>query len=178
MTEHPILLSEPMVRAILAGYKTQTRRVVRPPLEALPRSPYGQAGDRLYVREAWRRRPDGGVLYRASEPSMAGPWKPGIHLPKADSRIWLRVAGVTIERLQAITGEDVLAEGIGQPGNERGIAAAGGMTPKLEADLRGKFRALWDGLNAKRGYPWSSDPWAWVVRFEVASTTGRAEART
>ncbi len=64
MTERPILFSAPMVRALLAGTKTQTRRVVKrdrfihadgsdefaPPLICCP---YGQPGDRLWVREAW-----------------------------------------------------------------------------------------------------------------------------
>ena len=67
MKERPIIFSAPMVRALLAGTKTQTRRIVkardlewmdvhqglREPDNA-ERCPYGQPGDRLWVKETWR----------------------------------------------------------------------------------------------------------------------------
>lgn len=174
MKERPILFSGPLVRAILAGKKTQTRRIVRnapPSAERAERqvaamtcidlapgthffrwlvpggisagfvSPYGQPGDRLWVRETWadltathgtpweRRDPKTGlyehgrnrfVWYRADgeQPglgdcvSVAEPWRPSIFMRRADSRITLEVTGVRVERLQAITEEDAKAEGV------------------------------------------------------------------
>ncbi len=150
MKERPILMSAPMVQALLAGSKTQTRRVVKPqprydadwdggsyyitlhkdrralgliasckdPRNAsllLETCPYGQPGDVLYVREAWRKLPDGSTTYRASytdQEAAAAKWKPGIHLPKSESRLWLKIVSVRVERLQDISEADAVAEGI------------------------------------------------------------------
>ena len=142
MRERPILFSAPMVRAILAGKKTQTRRVVRWPdwvgeedrlrlavqipahglaLMSDGRTqrrftcPYGQPGDQLWVRETWGPCA-GGVVYRASEDPAAcpdgGKWQPSIFMPLWASRITLEVTGVRVERLHAITEDDAKAEGV------------------------------------------------------------------
>ena len=148
--ERPILFSAPMVRAILDGSKTQTRRVVkgfalellqpddfRPDYVALPEnalSPFGFAGDRLWVRETWQHSnyplgpydDDCLVFYRADylddphgpdgEKSPEGKyraWRPSIHMPRSAARTLLDVTGVRIERLNAISDEDCIAEGIG-----------------------------------------------------------------
>lgn len=77
MKEHPITFNETMVRAILEGRKTQTRRIIKPQpgIESGQRMhcPYGQVGDRLWVREAWAEEhplaiQDG----RYSQPGRAG----------------------------------------------------------------------------------------------------------
>ena len=194
MKERPILFSGPMVRAILGGNKSQTRRVVKlrdfgasecPGYDwdfrdrrgqwnslyhedLLARCPYGVPGDLLWVRETWAADGDT-VAYRADygdrfQGAHLQPWHPSIHMPRRLSRIQLQVEDVDIDCLQAITGADVLAEGVGEPWNSRGIEAAGGMTAKHESDLRDRFRALWDGINGERA-PWAADPWVWVVRF-------------
>jgi hypothetical protein len=161
MKERPVLFSGPMVRALLDGSKTQTRRVCKPmnqwveqacrevrmidgaphhflkgasaPLEKL-RSPYGQPGDHLWVRETFALSvidPDGGspqdepenwdVIYRADpdQPGggwtdgegneIAAPWKPSIHMPRWASRILLEIVSVRVERLQAIGETDARA---------------------------------------------------------------------
>lgn len=150
MKERPILFNGPMVRAILDGRKTQTRRVVKgialdwlnevrftPEYVALPESylsPYGFAGDRLWVRETWRgvveisapgaplehgvaryvpdeqycRR----IEYKATHPHDSEPYRPSIHMPRWASRITLEVTDVRVERLQSITAADAQREGI------------------------------------------------------------------
>lgn len=138
MRERPILFSAPMVLAILAGTKTQTRRIVkardlewmdvhqglREPDNA-ERCPYGQpGGDRLYVRETWaaphaydhlppRLIPqDARIHYAATEDRGGLLWRPSIHMPRWASRITLEVTDVRVERLQDISEKDAQAEGI------------------------------------------------------------------
>lgn len=155
MKERPILFSGPMVRAILEGRKTQTRRVVKPqpemvedrttkPWEGCPATllrlleatgrdcPYGQPGDRLWVREAFmyscagaenERGYDDCIEYRADFgkkivfPGMPHAddidckWRPSIHMPRWASRITLEVTGARVERLQQISETDAQAEG-------------------------------------------------------------------
>ena len=128
MKERPILFSAPMVRAILAGTKTQTRRVVKrfevragmpePELQSLLRCcPYGAPGDRLWVRETFAKidgqtQPWIETDYRATYThgdrlgdslGIKKRWTPAIHMPRAASRITLEVIGVRVERLQDIS---------------------------------------------------------------------------
>lgn len=202
MKEKPILFSGDMVRAIIEGRKTQTRRVIRAqPTDARPLNiwhPHGramdgarftnvqlyaEAGDLLWVREMWAPCGDGGVVwYRAGIPGFrAGKktgewfdypytlgktfsppddleWRPSIYMPRWASRITLRVNNVRVERVQDISDDDAIAEGIKVyvpvPGD--GLPA-----PRLQ------FKNLWDSINAKRGYGWDNNPWVWVVGFEV-----------
>lgn len=138
MKQRPILFSTEMVQAILAGRKTQTRRVVKPPkgiryyfddgkcvLEGEDdyidmECPYGVPGDVLWVREAYCPKYfDRNIhCYKAdfnetayefvSEPK----WKPSIHMPKDAARIWLRIKDVRVERLQDISHDDAEREGV------------------------------------------------------------------
>lgn len=190
MKERPILFSSPMVKALLAGTKTQTRRLVKPQpgpeLGETPgaawnagfvdvKCPYGQEGDRLWVREAWGF--DSGVrgdfrplgrndlsgmdllthtLYRA-DGGKAPRWRPSIHMPRWASRITLEVTSVRVERLQDITEEDAKAEGVDS-------------VPVADVPRNGTlyhrddFAQLWDIINGSKA-PWSSNPWVWVVGF-------------
>lgn len=84
------------------------------------------------------------------------PWRSPIHMPRWASRITLEVTGVRVERLQMISEDDARAEGVdgdSHPGTHVGRC-------------RGNFARRWDDINAKRGYPWSSNPWVWVVTFK------------
>src|SRR5580692_1161056 len=109
MTDRPIIFSSAMVRALLDGRKTMTRRLATSPLRKTG------MGDRLWVRESvWLNQGDvgaGRVRYRATEPDFKGYWTPSIHMPRWASRITLEVTGSRIERLQAITERDAQAEG-------------------------------------------------------------------
>lgn len=190
MTERPIIMSAPMVRAILAGKKTQTRRVLRDqaPIDlgasangthlnrrpvhdhgklvghrmAPVLCPYGQSGDRLWVRETFAKHP---TAYRADFTDQRDidvvRWTPAIHMPRSACRLVLDVMDVEVERLQDITSDDCVAEGI-EP-HDSGDAIE-------EATFnRAAYEELWDSLNAKRGYSWASNPWVWVVSFLKAS---------
>jgi hypothetical protein len=192
--ERPILFSGPMVRAILDGRKTQTRRVVKFPNGHQPPKFgdnaatimgalrwYAQPGDRLWVRETfitgydWVNGQldcvdeDGNdkplkVWYRATDPDIQWtdddeglldrvPWKPSIHMPRKYCRLTLEVVNVRVERLQDISAENCMAEGIDATKLENTVTA-----PRL------RFYNLWESINAKRA-PWASNPWVWVIEF-------------
>lgn len=210
MTDRPILMSAPMVLAILAGTKTQTRRVVKPQPEAVHDGepywhvggyrawrhrditdvlrmggndlicPYGQPGDRLWVRETWMPdAPRNGewddvqffgcgmsplslipecyrkpwhCLHRATyEGCELVGWKPSIHMPRWASRITLEVTGVRVERLQDISRGDAMAEGCPFPNMAQGD------------DPRKWYADLWNEINGPGS--WDANPWVWVVEF-------------
>ena len=210
MNEKPIIFNTEMVRAILEGRKTQTRRVIKPQPDAeysrlevgnyhptkIDRNgemypgtmifgaytedgewgwkcPYGQVGDRLWVREAWAADIPGcerGLSYRSdhADPLGDGPsypmrWRPSIHMPRWASRITLEIVKVRVERVQEITEEDVVREGIPCRIFSEGMALfyyhdGGHCTEALPV-----FAHLWDTLSPK--HPWESNPWVWVVEF-------------
>lgn len=235
MKERPILFSGPMVRAILEGRKTQTRRIIKPQPpsieavqaragidfsiftdKAMPgsyrvagpvwavrelmgidrspewRCPYGQPGDRLWVRETcvihelpWREDPRppaecfrARVTYLADgaqhvfEPHMEH-WRTSmeagfvrkrtsIHMPRWASRITLEIVSVRVERLQDISEDDARAEGL-EVYNDDGVDYYGPFN-KGHCSAKTAFSWLWDSINAKRA-PWASNPWVWVVEF-------------
>lgn len=191
--ERPILFSGEMVRAILDGRKSQTRRVVKgdwgldrekTALEARKRQvacecPYGQPGDRLWVRETciispkffdgvksdsytvFDRDGDGRICqYLASTPDTdaARDYKlkvtPSIHMPRWASRITLEITGVRVERLQDISEDDAVAEG--RPRHTK---------PPESISTVEMFEISWNHLNEKRGYGWDANPWVWVIEF-------------
>lgn len=219
MREKPILFSGPMVRAILDGRKTQTRRIVKNVtlpyhngfiMESTDKKrkrndamfsdnenaviaseyqyarPLCEVGDRLWVRETFRcvgtykmnstltadveyisnkkeetvwideqsfykedarldKYPDGNI-----------PWHPSIHMPRWASRITLDVTGVRVERLQDITVEDIIAEGLSTTLREHDACI----------HLKEQWIYLWDSINADRA-PWESNPWVWVIEFKT-----------
>lgn len=138
-----------------------------PDLELLAQnSKYGQPGDQLWVRETFREQDtlDFPAFKADIGTSRWNPvvnpdnckWRPSIYMPRWDSRITLEVTGIKVERLQYISETDAVAEGVETP-------TIAGVT------YRDKFRALWDSINAKRGYGWSQNPWVWVISFRRVS---------
>lgn len=142
MKERPILMSAPMVRALLAGMKTQTRRVVKPqpprdcesvyaPFAKDPnnwqgvcaddligwygRCPYGVPGDRLWARETWTGADDPAhkhAVHYRADGERACRWRPSIFMPRWASRLMLEVVNVRVERVQEINEPDAIAEGV------------------------------------------------------------------
>lgn len=234
MKERPILFSGSMVRALLAGRKTQTRRVVKPqpddsidslhggkfrkraPYTVLNNDtdrslgygfqdeshdwlcPYGQPGDRLWVRETFYcddfQYPNielgtcsqaeynhEYLYYRADAPKGRidelipecekgpSPWKPSIHMPRFASRITLEITGVRVERLNEISEEDAIAEGLERciPGDPHPLPywAVPGTNGLGNTDPVYCYRRLWESINGARS--WELNPWVWVVEFKV-----------
>jgi hypothetical protein len=159
-----------MVRAILESRKTQTRRVVRNParLDGLMLSgeesawcPYGQPGDRLWVRETtWR---NGGYV-ATDKSNIAHEGKcPSIFMPRWVSRINLKLTDVRVERLQDISEADAIAEGIQGDGIMYYDYSPEGTGLPTQTP-RSSYCGLWDSINGKR-FPWASNPWVWVLTF-------------
>jgi hypothetical protein len=201
--ERPILMNREMVRAVLADRKTVTRRLVKLPgdvefdghhestvsasRQSEPTgsrkimSPFGIAGDRLWVRESYAPRyfDNGGHAYMAdwtgeSAECLPEPrWTPSIHMPRAAARLLLDVTSVRVERLLDITEEDAKAEGVAPffgrfPCFGRDQTITSGELA-ADAEHRASFAVLWDELYGDSGATWKSNPWVWRVEFRRAS---------
>lgn len=183
-TSRQILFSPAMICAILDGRKTQTRRIAKPESLATGVCPYGKPGDYMWVRETWaaphqyddtppRLIPsDARIHYAASEPRGGLLWRPSIHMPRAFSRITLRISSVRAERLQDISDDDALSEGISRLGNKPadrdGLPANDGCALALrEQWLRfpvSAYRVLWEAIHGARA--WDKNPLVWVLTFD------------
>jgi hypothetical protein len=232
MKKRPILFSGPMVRAILEGRKTQTRRVMKPQPETYEESwtgdcfhihfangkvtsdsgggeratrhlfaekhcRYGAPGDKLWVRETWCHKADddGREVYNSEgnfdpscfhyyadgttvmsmdadgsyefnkDGSEKSPWKPSIHMPRWASRITLDVKSVRVERLQDISEEDAMAEGIQIAPQFCGIGFDGHPVESSRIDWAPTdyFEELWESINGTGS--WEQNPWVWVIEF-------------
>jgi len=209
MKERPILFSSEMVRAILDGRKTQTRRVIKPQpeiqeymnkpslhwsqcggrslTEIASYCPYGQPGDRLWVRETWRKTFDvddkdvmeyraGGTRLIVGESIQHGEhritsvlpkWKPSIFMPRWASRIMLEIVNIRVERVQDISEEDAIAEGCNPYDHIKKEIVSRDNEIIFSNAYQASYQLLWDSINAKRGYGWDVNPWVWVVEFKV-----------
>ena len=188
MTERPILFSGEMVKAILAGRKTQTRRVVKPqpinpidgpgfsPVELNWRwdsenarvCPYGVEMDLLWVRETWRCDDEdnlcGHRIRYESDGKTQWLW------PDTDFR---KIANPTKKRpsifmprwASRITLEvtGVRVERVRSISEEDAIAE--GVEPELDWTATMKYAVLWDKINGKK-YPWANNPFVWVIEFK------------
>lgn len=210
MAERPILFSGAMVRAILDGHKTQTRRVIKRP-KSMPGDyllhptkimdrlrawysraagdvvgtvqpcPYGQPGDRLWVREAFTIPSDvtectRHVAYRADACEEDGRllWKPSIHMPRWASRILLEVTAIRVERLNDISEADAIAEGCRPDAGLHGDDDMGVHFTSETFDRHNgrigsvpmpvvRYAVLWNSINGPGS--WEANPWVWVVEF-------------
>ena len=140
--------------------------------------PYGQPGDMLWVREAWRVHKSYDVLnaarvYGAMGGDVAycvdylatprnedfwGRGRPSIHMPRWASRITLRITDVRVERLQAISEDDARAEGCPYPPEWAGRFMDRDETAKTW------FKSIWNTINGPGA--WDANPWVWAISFE------------
>lgn len=131
--------------------------------------PYGKVGDRLYVKE--------GVITHVSIPQLVGyymdgcrvtePWEKrltAMFMPKSMARTWLEITNVRVERVQDISEEDSIAEGVTNDHIQAAITGLDDPIPK--SPYIGGYAWLWNSIN-KVKHPWSSNPWCWVLEFRV-----------
>lgn len=179
--ERPILFSGEMVKAILEGRKTQTRRVMKPQPPEIGlfddhlwlcskkgvwanghghqlKCPYGQTGDTLWVREThYPLDNKGAALYRADGQCEVAKWTPSIFMFRKYSRINLKISDVRVERLQDISEEDAKTEGL-----IREISAVSTFWNGLRNPILA-YRFLWEKINGRDS--WDKNPWVWVIEF-------------
>ena len=190
-----ILFTDEMVRSTLAGLKTKIRKPVKPQPDDDAKimigemgsskgvafigdstsggyvtrivSPYGQVGDRLWVREAFTLTvPNEKPIYRATwKSSHEIKWSPSTHMPQWASRITLEITDIRIERLQEITEEDAIAEGV-LPCPHPLSKTDECLDCYLDAgEYVCSFLNLWNRLYAKKGLGVDVNPWVWVLTF-------------
>lgn len=172
--EKPILFSGGMVRAILAGRKTQTRRIVKCAIAiggTDTNCPYGNTGDRLWVKETFCYTDESinvepGYVFRATDPDwseMEGfKWKPSIFMPRKASRITLEIVSVRVERLQAISEADAMAEGVEQMSH--GFRDYSARLDCQLGDAKMSYFTLWESINGAGS--WDQNPLVWVLEFK------------
>jgi len=178
----PIKFTDEMVRAILAGTKTQTRRPVKQssivehpaipgafvvtigkmqwwlncqkdhPYHILNGCPFGKVGDRVWVKEAYSFDENLEPIYRADGVSLEKgiSWNSLSTMPQRASRITLEITEIQVEKVQEITEDDAMAEG---------------MEIKCDSTGRTRFRNGWDKIYKEKGFGWDANPWVWVISF-------------
>lgn len=240
MSIKPITFSAPMVRALLEGTKTQTRRLakfemlpgVNPEFSRLrayqhrreiwmlhgseeasrPLRVACAAGDWLYVREHWKTAPayddlapsdmggeeplryladDATFNWGEADGSEVGRHRQAMHMPRWASRLWLEVTEVRVQRLQDISEDDAIAEGI-EPGTDPDTGERRGWRDyeKIEtgphkgkehphaiipyAEAWRSYSSLWDTLHTDAGTRWADNPW--VVAYTFGVNRGNIDA--
>lgn len=165
--------------------------------EWFKKCPYGKRGDVLYVKETWAYYEDnfgcgidceygcqhGAYIYRIDlEDFDCGEikWKSPLFMPKKAARLWLQIEDVKVERVQDISEDDAIAEGVGEhepechlPTEQNGYPTCncGAFSSYVEL-----FAKLWNSINGeKEGCSWDDNPFVWVIQFKVLSTTGKPE---
>lgn len=169
--EKPILFNTEMVKAILEGRKTQTRRAIRNirayHMDGTPgKMPPWKPGDVLYVRETWSwmnamdcgspcigpckqyKGEYGCFIYKATNNIFTDGWNPSIHMPREAARLFLKIKDVRVERLRDMNDSDLANEGF--------------------CDWI-RFISLWNSTIKAADcdkYDWNANPWVWVIEFE------------
>lgn len=167
------------------------------------KSPYGQPGDWLWVRETSRRVSHygfedpftefkaGGNTAHCTIPDLdqiipMSNWKPSIHMPKIAARLWLEMEKLTLERVQDISEEDAKAEGIPYSDVLEGYECqccflkghkGGDLLCEDGAFPTAKesFQSLWHSINGRES--WDANPWVWVIKYKELSRTGKPEIK-
>lgn len=211
MKTKPILFNSEMVRALLDGRKTQTRRIIKNSenhgcltgdcphwdkkeceqslIELAKECPLGQVGDLLYVRETFKcngwATDVATIFYKASEKNsytevceqflvdnkkalaVSGKWIPSIHMPRWASRLTLKITDVRVERVQNISEEDAIAEGLKIMNEDNlyysSIAPENEWPFNWDLNPIEAYRHLWNSINNN----WNENPYTWVINFEV-----------
>lgn len=217
MKERPVIFNGEMIRAILDGRKTQTRRVMKPQPKPCYRGghwwpsntfktmlhieeqmqngqggwkglvgdacPFGQVGDRLWVRETFMDLTGTGIeattgkfeglAYRADTPAGSYgdevrkeyglKWTPSLHMPRKACRITLEITAVRVERLNDISDGDAISEGCSISDMKSGDCVA---------DV---FARLWSSIYGVDS--WNANPWVWVIEFRRVGDGAREVER-
>lgn len=190
MKERPIIFNAHSVQAILAGEKTQTRRVVKPqpagndfgkafgypPGSYTDNSgdlwpcPYGATGDRLWVRERWAVKP----LYDLKKPSRIPhnaqvyyqadvdltPWERGKWRPAIFMPRWASRITLAVTAVQVERLQDI---------TDSDAIAEGVQAQAGPGEVVCEFARLWDAVSGHK-HPWDSNPYVWAVTFERVDT--------
>lgn len=140
-----------------------------------------QPGDILYVRETWKKAPNGYYYYESWQRSNIADitkWHPSIHMPKEAARIWLKVTDVRVERLQEMKPVDVIKEGaypdcwdcLNTYGESGSQCCYGTEEQCSQCDeVMMEWEKLWNSTIKKSDldrYGWTANPWVWVIEFE------------
>lgn len=219
MAIKPILFNTEMVRAILEGRKSCTRRICKdaneytvPDMEFYntDRRTYAVhnfadkehteqlsiaertcpicPGDILYVRETWKKAPNGYYYYedwQKDDIADVTKWKPSIHMPKEAARIWLKVTNVRVERLQEMKPVDVIKEGaypdcwdcLNTYGESGSQCCYGTEEQCSQCDeVMMEWEKLWTSTIKKSDidrYGWNANPYVWVISFERCEKPGK-----
>lgn len=193
MTERGMIFNGEMVRALLDGRKTQTRRPVKFPVidknigcelagnelagELAAGNywncPFGKPGDHIWVRETWARynidQDSHDMAYRATTPEdwpKEGRWRPSIHMPRWASRILLEITNIGVQRLSSISQADAAREGLVRlPATGRYCLNQGDQYfGGASHDAREVFSWLWESIYGEES--WQANPWVWVIEFK------------
>ena len=189
--EKPIIFSTPMIKAILEGRKTQTRRVIKLPKEApqgrvpfykdIPDPTLGvhafwevkpkyERGDILWVKETWAdiaETTPGNFHYKSCATEGDIEWFKENNWKWKSAMFMPRKAArifLEVKSVRVERSQEITGRDVLAEGIDNGHS-----NPKMglrwENMQRMAFSELWDSINAKRGYSWKSDPWVWVIEF-------------
>lgn len=193
MKARPILMSTPMVQATLREIeqrgtgKTQTRRAIKSGARNMQEQGveviiHRAAGDKCYKDHTWFMRGEGGSWHDYAHEKFlrlcpygrvgdvlwvreSGIISQSIHMPRWASRITLEITGIRVERLQDISEEDAIAEGLLKFPHKDDVAY-GFMADDKHGygSPRGAYHALWESINSAGS--WADNPWVWVIEFK------------
>lgn len=99
-------------------------------------------------------------------------WNPSVHMPKEAARLFLTVTAVRTERLQDISADDCIREGIKPetPIHMIGFYGTAAISRVMQENVYYEFSEIWNSIKAKRdggAYAWDKNPWVWVYDFDV-----------